>query len=192
MKEWLALMATPVLVGACASITTGQDQPVSVDTPQCPAATCRLTNKEGTFFVQSTPGTVSVNRACGKLSIQCSRDGEADYVMTVSSSVKAMAFGNILFGGLIGAGVDTMTGAACEYPSLIPVPMKCAGASARSVSNVPIPPHVTDTVARLECREPAFVARAPDGKDVFTARCATHEVILTCNEKECGVSEIDD
>jgi hypothetical protein len=32
-----------------------------------------------------------------------------------------MAFGNILFGGIIGVGVDTATGAAYDYPTLITV-----------------------------------------------------------------------
>jgi hypothetical protein len=32
-----------------------------------------------------------------------------------------MAFGNILFGGVIGVGVDVATGAAYDYPALITV-----------------------------------------------------------------------
>jgi hypothetical protein len=34
-----------------------------------------------------------------------------------------MAFGNLLFGGPIGAGVDMASGAAYDYPNLIPVTM---------------------------------------------------------------------
>lgn len=34
-----------------------------------------------------------------------------------------MAAGNILFGGLIGVGIDVATGAAFDYPTLITVPM---------------------------------------------------------------------
>ena len=41
----------------------------------------------------------------------------------VKSFTKGMAFGNILFGGIIGAGVDISTGAAFDYPSLISVQM---------------------------------------------------------------------
>jgi hypothetical protein len=39
-----------------------------------------------------------------------------------------MAFGNILFGGFIGAGVDMSTGAAYDYPDLIHVAMGETGA----------------------------------------------------------------
>jgi len=38
-----------------------------------------------------------------------------------------MAFGNIIFGGVIGAGVDISTGAAYDYPSLITVMMGKSG-----------------------------------------------------------------
>jgi len=34
-----------------------------------------------------------------------------------------MAFGNIIAGGIIGAGIDMSTGAAYDYPSLITVEM---------------------------------------------------------------------
>jgi hypothetical protein len=34
-----------------------------------------------------------------------------------------MAFGNILFGGVIGAGVDVATGAAYDYPAVIEIDM---------------------------------------------------------------------
>ncbi|MFC7513877.1 hypothetical protein ACFQUU_02545 [Herbaspirillum sp. GCM10030257] len=41
----------------------------------------------------------------------------------VKSSTKSMAFGNIIFGGIIGAAVDTSSGAAYDYPTLISVIM---------------------------------------------------------------------
>ena len=39
----------------------------------------------------------------------------------MSRALSPMAFGNILFGGVIGAGVDIATGAAYDYPELIVV-----------------------------------------------------------------------
>ena len=44
-------------------------------------------------------------------------------IAAVKSGTKAMAFGNILFGGIIGAAVDTSTGAAYDYPDLITIVM---------------------------------------------------------------------
>ena len=62
-----------------------------------------------------------VNRAYDDLIVKCEKTGLAPGVVTVKSSTKAMAFGNIIFGGIIGAGVDVGTGAAYDYPSLITV-----------------------------------------------------------------------
>jgi hypothetical protein len=56
----------------------------------------------------------------------CTKEGFPAATTTVASSTKGMAFGNILFGGLIGAGVDAGTGAAYDYPNTILVPMACA------------------------------------------------------------------
>ncbi|MEJ2347313.1 MAG: hypothetical protein P8090_18335 [Gammaproteobacteria bacterium] len=64
-----------------------------------------------------------VHRSYGDLSVNCKKDGEEPGLTTVKSSTKGMAFGNILFGGVVGAGVDVATGAAYDYPSLITVQM---------------------------------------------------------------------
>jgi hypothetical protein len=45
-----------------------------------------------------------------------------------------MAFGNILFGGLIGVGVDMSTGAAYDYPALITVPMQAAATNTETTA----------------------------------------------------------
>ena len=187
----LYLLATLFAFYGCASITTGQDQVVSVETPGCPAASCRLTNKDGTFFVASTPGTVSVNRACGKLTIECSLDGHPDSVLTVSSSVKAMAFGNIIFGGLIGAGVDTATGAACQYPSLIPVPMDCGAEVKEGGVAAEIDQEILDMAAELKCVDLVHAGTASDGTEVYNAKCEEADSLLTCGEKGCSVSEVE-
>ena len=50
-------------IANCATITTGQDQVISVNTPNCPAASCSLTNSEGTYYINKTPGTVTINKS---------------------------------------------------------------------------------------------------------------------------------
>ena len=55
--------------------------------------------------------------------MDCKLDGVDAGLASVKSSTKAMAFGNILFGGFIGVGVDAATGAAYDYPELILVDM---------------------------------------------------------------------
>jgi hypothetical protein len=182
-----------LLMSGCASITTGQNQTVSVVTPNCPGASCELVNKDGTFYVPVTPGTVMVNRACGALSVRCSMEGHEDALISVGSSVKAMAFGNIIFGGFIGAGVDAVTGAACQYPSMIPVPMDC-GFSASSQALLPeaMGPALAATVKELACTDVHAVGEGPDGSQIFSAQCEEGGVLLICSDdKDCQVSEYD-
>ena len=112
------------LLSGCASIVSGVNQSVTVDTPGCTAASCKLTNDKGEWAV-TTPGSVTVHRAYGPLSIVCTKEGFPSGTTTANSSTKGMAFGNILFGGIIGAGVDMGTGAAYDYPTSIMVPMTC-------------------------------------------------------------------
>jgi hypothetical protein len=116
-----------VLVTGCASITTGQNQSLTVETPGCVAATCKLSNDKGTWYVTSTPGSVTVQRAYGEMTIICEKSEYKSLPAQIASAVKAMAFGNIIFGGLIGAAVDAGTGAAYDYPAAISVNMICTG-----------------------------------------------------------------
>jgi hypothetical protein len=113
------------IMSGCASIVSGTNQSITVDTPGCGGASCKLTNDKGNWAV-TTPGSVVVNRAYGALTILCTKDGFPSGTTTVASSTKPMAFGNIIFGGVIGAGVDVTTGAAYDYPNSILVPMTCA------------------------------------------------------------------
>jgi len=121
-----ALLLGGVLASGCASIVTGQNQSLSVETRQMaasvPGASCKLSNDKGTWFV-TTPGSTTVQRSYEDLAVRCEKDGFDPGLVTAPSSTKAMAFGNIIFGGIIGAGVDIYTGSAYDYPSLITVEM---------------------------------------------------------------------
>lgn len=113
------------LTTGCASIVSGTNQAISVETrslsgDMVAGANCKLENPKGTWYV-TTPGSVTIHRAYDDLSIYCTKPGEQPGIASAKSSTKGMAFGNILFGGVIGAGVDTATGAAYDYPTLITV-----------------------------------------------------------------------
>jgi hypothetical protein len=113
------------LTTGCASIVGGTNQSISVETrstsgEMVAGANCKLENPKGTWYV-TTPGSVTIHRAYDDLSIYCTKAGEQPGIASAKSSTKGMAFGNILFGGLIGVGVDTATGAAYDYPTLITV-----------------------------------------------------------------------
>lgn len=125
MKKVAVAVMTIALTG-CASIVNGNNQVVSVEArnkgQQVVGATCTLVNPKGTFYV-TTPGTVTIHRAYDDLNVKCEKDGLQPGLANVKSSTKPMAFGNILFGGVIGAAVDAGSGAAYDYPTLISVIM---------------------------------------------------------------------
>jgi uncharacterized protein YceK len=111
------------LLYGCASIVTGQNQVVSIETSPHKEASCELQNDKGKWFISSTLGTVMINRSYDNLVVSCQKDEKKGNVY-VKSSTKGMAFGNILVGGLIGTAVDCSTGAAYDYPSIITVALK--------------------------------------------------------------------
>ncbi len=124
-----ATLMAAVLAGAagltgCASIVSGTSQVVSVETlhpsGNVAGASCKLENDKGVYYV-TTPGTVTVHRAYGDMNVKCEKPGYDAGLATFKSSTKGMMAGNILFGGVIGAGVDASTGAAYDYPVLLQV-----------------------------------------------------------------------
>ena len=117
------------ILSGCASITESKTQSMSVTTGEVTGAMCTLSNSKGSYYV-TTPGSVMVRNACDQLAISCTKEG---YVPanpaagTVQDKAKKMAWGNIVFGGIIGIAVDRSTGAGCQYPQQnIFYPMKKA------------------------------------------------------------------
>lgn len=114
------------LLAGCASIVSGSSQSLTVNTrfneQDVSGAKCWLKNNKGSWALTS-PGSAVVNRSFEDLSVRCEKDGVEPGMATFKSSTKAMAFGNILFGGIIGAGVDISTGAAYDYPNVLTVEM---------------------------------------------------------------------
>jgi hypothetical protein len=128
VKSGISLLAiiAATQVSGCASIVNGQNQSVSVEAMSeggaVIGATCKLANNKGEWFVTS-PGSTMVHRSYQNLDVSCAKEPLDPGTASVASSTKGMAFGNILFGGVIGAGVDMATGAAYDYPTLITVLM---------------------------------------------------------------------
>ena len=122
-KSLIAVVSVALLTG-CASIIGDQSQPVSVDTPSCPNASCRLSNSKGTYFVKSTPGTVVVNKAYGDLTAICEKNGKSN-TSVHKSSANAATFGNVLLGGIPGALIDGGSGAGYDYQGYLINPLTC-------------------------------------------------------------------
>ena len=116
-----------IIVGlsGCASIIGDAMQSVSIDTPNCPGAKCRLVNSQGTYFVQSTPGTITINKAYSDLTITCEK-GEKTSVSTHVSKSNMANFGNIIFGGIPGLLIDGGSGKGYDYSTYMINHLTCS------------------------------------------------------------------
>lgn len=123
MKRLLVIGAV-LLNAGCASIVSGVNQSVSVEarTERGPVlgVPCKLENDKGAWLVMA-PGSVTVQRSITDLLVVCEKEGFPVGQVTALSATKGMAFGNIMFGGLLGVGVDVATGAAYDYATMITV-----------------------------------------------------------------------
>lgn len=124
-RLFVLLLASSVLAG-CASITSESTQLVRVDALDengavVSDAKCDLTNDKGTFT--NDAGKHSMIGKSGKnLNIKCSSEKRTDVAEgTAVSRAGAGMFGNILFGGGIGAIIDHNTGTAYNYPEWMQV-----------------------------------------------------------------------
>lgn len=122
-----------IALTGCSTVINGTKQSISLETPPAKDARCNLTNNKGKWYVSSTPGSVVVHRSNKPLIVNCEKEGYKTTTQTVHSEAKAAVAGNILLGGIVGAGVDMADGAAFRYPNLISVPMqKEVGTSSKS------------------------------------------------------------
>jgi len=123
ITPFLALGLVPVLLMApgCATITKSSNQMVTVNTRPA-GAECTLEREGQTIAViNPTPGTISVEKDKDVISVVCRKPDYLDSDGTLDSEFEAMTFGNIIFGGIIGVGVDAASGAMHEYPPLVTI-----------------------------------------------------------------------
>jgi hypothetical protein len=125
-RSWLAalLVACAALSSGCATITGSDTQSISVATQDnggpVSGAECRLTNNNGTWTVK-TPGAAAVRRSAEDLLVRCEMQDHEAGTARVVSKVNAGMFGNILFGGAVGAVIDHSRGTAYDYPTMVRV-----------------------------------------------------------------------
>jgi hypothetical protein len=128
-----AMAVLGVAVSGCATIVDGTKQSVSVSTTPVQGAECTLTNSEGTWFVTS-PGSVEVHKTKNDMNVTCKKDGYQPGNQVAVSNFGGATFGNIVAGGIIGAGIDAASGANYYYTTPIVVPL---GEPAKGATPVP-------------------------------------------------------
>ena len=130
MKRLLTLLVLPVIGTGCSTLTgEGTAQNITVDTVEVVTgervmdARCDLSNDEGAWTVV-TPGSVMIHRSNKPLAVKCQKTGYVQEHTAVESTTKSNMWGNIIFGGGIGAIIDHNNGSAYDYPPVIKVPMR--------------------------------------------------------------------
>jgi hypothetical protein len=118
LRLWMSVVGL-LLVSGCASFLHGDEQQVQV-TAMCkdrvvPAA-CVAQNGKGVWHFQ-TPGTIQVRKDMSSLQIACKSLFFPEITATVPSRLNLSMAGNLLVGGVVGAGVDVYRGTGFAYAS---------------------------------------------------------------------------
>ncbi len=114
-----------VMVSGCSTITQSDTQVValtSVYEGKPVQASCTLTNDKGSWAAL-TPANVYVRKSNEDLDVVCKRGGVPDGLLKAVSRAAGSMWGNIIFGGGIGAIVDHSRGNGYDYPNQLPVKM---------------------------------------------------------------------
>lgn len=124
MKKILFLTPVLLLTSGCATIVEGNDQTILFNTDPS-GATCSITREGQSLYSNfTTPTSLQIEKDKDYLTITCEKEGYEKKVINADSDFEGWTFGNIIFGGIIGIGVDAASGAMNEYPSQIVVPLQ--------------------------------------------------------------------
>lgn len=125
IRTLLASGVVAVLAG-CASITTDSTQLMRVDALDEQGAVvadakCDLSNGKGTYQAE-TGKHVMISKSGENMNIRCQSQSRTDVAEgTAISRPGPGMFGNIIFGGGIGAIIDHSSGKAYKYPEWVQV-----------------------------------------------------------------------
>jgi hypothetical protein len=121
------ICAIPLLGSSCASITGSEFQNLAISAKTEQGAkldkvACELKNDKGQWKTVA-PGFVGVQRSSEDLLVTCAKEGHKDGFLRTISRASGSMFGNIIFGGGIGALIDHNKGTGYDYPDTIVVEM---------------------------------------------------------------------
>lgn len=116
-----AVMAT----AGCSSITQSDHQALSLTATyqgKVVEPVCDLRNDKGAWNAKA-PANVTVRKSGEDLEVTCKLEGMPDGLLKAVSRAAGSMFGNIIFGGGIGAMIDHSKGTGYDYPDQLPVKM---------------------------------------------------------------------
>ncbi|MFZ4535044.1 hypothetical protein [Propionivibrio sp.] len=109
----------------CSTITQSENQSLSLTASyqgKPVDSECRLKNDKGSWDSKA-PANVSVRKSNEDLEVTCKKEGMPDGLLKAISRAAGSMFGNIIFGGGIGAIIDHSKGTGYDYPDQLPVKM---------------------------------------------------------------------
>lgn len=121
----IVVFSAAVASGGCSTITQSETQPLALTAtyqgnPVDPM--CQLKNDKGSWESKA-PATVAVRKSGEDLEVTCKKEGMPDGILKAISRAAGSMFGNIIFGGGIGALIDHNKGTGYDYPDQLPVQM---------------------------------------------------------------------
>lgn len=120
--RWIALaaaVASLCSLVACATITQGNSQAVSVITDPSGAACLFVRDDQIVGVVNPTPGSIQLQKKSSEVLVRCSKPGYVDAWVLMHPKAQGATAGNILLGGLIGFAVDAASGATHAYETQV-------------------------------------------------------------------------
>ena len=142
MKRFGFAVLACAALGACASITEGTHQEITVNTKP-PGAKCVLSRSGfdiGT--VNKTPGTVRIDKSKQDMVIACEKDEYVRGTYLNKSDFAAVTVGNVLVGGLVGILIDVADDAATKYDGSVTITLQPKLAGPDPAKVVPVAPGV--------------------------------------------------
>ncbi|GAB2181759.1 lipoprotein [Denitratisoma sp. agr-D3] len=118
------LIAASLSVG-CSTITQSENQSLALTAtyegkPVEPV--CQIKNDKGSWDSKA-PANVTVRKSGEDLEVTCKKDGMPDGLLKAISRAAGSMWGNIVFGGGIGAIIDHNKGTGYDYPDQLQVKM---------------------------------------------------------------------
>ncbi len=114
-----------LVLSGCSTITQSDFQVVSITASydgKPVDADCSLSNDKGTYTTK-TPANVMIRKSAEDLSAVCKKNGLPDGLLVAISRAAGSMWGNIVFGGGIGAIIDHSRGNGYDYPYQLAVKM---------------------------------------------------------------------
>lgn len=115
------------LLSGCATITGDSTQSIGVETyarsgEKLTDVSCTALNDKGSWMLVA-PNSVVVRRSAEDIMINCQKEGHEPGTTRLISRSNAGIWGNIIFGGGVGAIIDHNKGTGYTYPNWVKVQM---------------------------------------------------------------------